>query len=108
MKTKKFLATALATGALAIFTTAPSEAQVTLYEHQNFSGQSFRASYAPNVEHLNDRASSVNVPSTRGYMFYQNAGFLGSWIYLENSYNSLSSLPFAYGLSWNDRISSFR
>ncbi|MDO4821129.1 MAG: peptidase inhibitor family I36 protein [Rothia sp. (in: high G+C Gram-positive bacteria)] len=108
MKTKKFLVAALATGALTFSAASSANAQVTLYEHQNYSGRSFNSSYAPNVSFMNDLASSVRVPSTRGYMFYQDAGFLGSWVYLESSYNSLSVLPFAYGLSWNDRISSFK
>ncbi|WP_237200141.1 beta/gamma crystallin-related protein [Rothia nasimurium] len=107
MKVTKLLSTALATGALTIsmITTAGA---ATLFEHQNYSGQTFSASNAPNVGSLNDKASSVKIPATRGFMFYQHAGFLGSWVYLETSYNSLSALPFGYGLSWNDRISSFK
>lgn len=55
MKVTKLLSTALATGALTIsmITTAGA---ATLFEHQNYSGQTFSASNAPNVGSLNDKA----------------------------------------------------
>ncbi len=100
----KCLGTA-AVGMVAITHAFAAGAQIVLFEHDNFNGRSYRASYSvPNLNDggFNDKASSVTVRGGR-WQLCDDAYFRGGCVTLgPGEYSSLRAM------GMNDKVSSAR
>ena len=116
---KKFLALSSSlVVACALFTpatealSAPSKSCVTLYEHINYRGKSYRLCWNdPNLVNndWNDIASSAKVTSGKGITLYEHVNYKGARKHLRpGNYNDFRNLDLGNNRNWNDVVSSVK
>lgn len=105
---RKQLAAAAIIGLTASLFGGTAANAATVYSDRNYTGQSFTTVWAPDVNTLNDRISSIR---SRGHLhtYHEDVQFTGRHFVSRDDWNDLKSLwidgnPY---LTWNDRISSF-
>lgn len=85
-----------------------SAGTATFYDNINYGTQIYAATSANSMGSANDVASSFTHSGT-GY-YYEDINRIGTNVTLIGSYNDLRAVSsnLRFGLTWSDRISSFR
>ncbi len=109
---KKVAATALAFTAVlggTILTASPANAQIILYEHDNYGGAKYYANGGWNAKlpGFNDVTSSLKVDGGNYAILYENVDYRGAKsVAFSSGSPSLKTWQCSSGGNWNDKASS--